>query len=135
MSSSVSLFCEEGETIPRRNDLIKLAKRLVKAEKLEGKVNVIFCADGKVRSLNREYRGLNKVTDVLSFDWEESDFAGEIFIANPQARRQSKRFNNTYFNELRRLVVHGLLHLCGYDHMKTKERELMRKKENFYLNS
>ena len=133
MASGVSLHCEEGEKIPRRDELLKLAKRVVKSEKLEGKVNVIFCPDRKVRTLNREYRGLDRVTDVLSFGWEEPDFAGEVFIANPQAKRQCKRFNNSYFNELRRLIVHGLLHICGYDHMKIKDRLIMRKKEEFYL--
>lgn len=134
MSSSVSLHCEEGENIPNCNELLKLAKRLVKEEKLKGNVNVIFCPDQKVRALNREYRKLDRVTDVLSFNWDEPDFAGEVFIANPQAKRQSKRFNNTYFNELRRLVVHGLLHICGYDHVKAGDRLIMREKENFYLN-
>ena len=134
MPSSVSLYCEEGEKIPRGDELLKLAKRLVKEEKLKGNVNVIFCPDQKVRTLNREYRGLDKVTDVLSFGWEEPGFAGEVFIANLQAKRQSKRFNNTYFNELRRLVVHGLLHICGYDHMKARDRLIMREKEDYYLN-
>ncbi len=133
MASGVSIHCEEGEEIPRRPDLLALAKRVIKSEKLKGRVNIIFSPDEQVRILNRDYRGLDKVTDVLSFDWEEPDFAGEIFIANPQAKRQSKRFNNTYYNELRRLIVHGILHLCGYDHMKTGERKIMRAKEDFYL--
>ena len=107
--------------------------RVARGEKLRGKVNIIFCPDQRVRSLNRQYRGLDRVTDVLSFAWEEPGFAGEIFIANPQAKRQSRRFNNNHFRELRRLIVHGLLHLCGYDHVTAKDREIMRKKEDFYL--
>ncbi len=135
LASKVTLHCEPGEEIPRRAALAKLAAKVVRAEKLKGQVNIVFCPDRRVRSLNRQYRGLDRVTDVLSFDWEEEGFAGEIFIANAQAKRQSKRFNNNYFNELRRLIVHGLLHLCGYDHMKTKDREIMRKKEDLYLTS
>ena len=134
MSSTVSLHCEEGEKIPRRNDLIALAKKLIKGEKLKGGVNIVFCPDRKVRALNRQYRKLDKVTDVLSFNWDEPDFSGEVFIANAQAKRQCKRFNNTYYEELRRLVVHGLLHICGYDHMKSRDRLVMREKEDFYLN-
>lgn len=133
MSSRVSLYCESGERIPRREELAKLASRVIRREKLQGQVNIVFCPDGRVRTLNRQYRGLDRVTDVLSFSWDEEGFAGEIFIANPQAKRQSKRFNNNYFNELRRLIVHGLLHLCGYDHVKSKDREIMREKEGFYL--
>ncbi len=135
MASGVSLHCEAGEKVPRRNDLLKLARRVVRGEKLKGQVNIVFCPDSHVRTLNRQYRGLDRVTDVLSFGWEEPDFAGEVFISNAQAKRQFKRFKNTYFEELRRLVVHGLLHICGYDHLKTRDRLIMRKKEDFYLKS
>jgi probable rRNA maturation factor len=133
LSSGVFLYCEPGEKIPRREGLKKLAALVVKREKLKGRVNVVFCADQRVRYLNRQYRGLDRVTDVLSFSWGELDFAGEIFITNAQAARQAKRFNNSHFGELRRLIVHGLLHLCGYDHIKIKDRTIMRKKEDFYL--
>jgi probable rRNA maturation factor len=100
-------------------------------------VEIAFCADETVRALNKRHRKLDKVTDVLSFAWDpeegEEDFAGEIYIANTQAKRQAPRFNNNYFNELRRLVVHGMLHLCGHDHMKAGERARMRALEDRYL--
>ena len=133
MAGQIALLYEEGQKAPRPLELSKLAKAVAKGEKLQGRVEIVFCSDETVRARNKEYRGLDKVTDVLSFGWEEDDFAGEIFIANPQAKRQAPRWNNTYYNELRRLVVHGMLHLCGHDHMKTGERQIMRAKEDFYL--
>jgi probable rRNA maturation factor len=119
--------------VPNPKELLEVARRVAKHEKLQGGVDIVFCSDEKVRELNKAYRKLDKVTDVLSFGWEEEDFAGEIFIAVDQVRYQAPRFNNNYFNELRRVVVHGMLHLCGYDHMKTGERRLMREKEDRYL--
>jgi probable rRNA maturation factor len=119
--------------VPNAKDLQQLARKVAQGEKLRGAVDIVFCSDDKVRALNKAYRKLDKVTDVLSFEWHEDDFAGEIFIATAQTERQAPRFNNNYSNELRRVVVHGMLHLCGYDHLKTGERHIMRAKEDFYL--
>jgi probable rRNA maturation factor len=119
--------------VPNSKDLAQLARQVAKGEKLQGAVDIVFCSDEKVRELNKAYRKLDKVTDVLSFEWHEDDFAGEIFIATAQTQRQAPRFNNNYSNELRRVVVHGMLHLCGYDHLKAGERHIMRAKEDFYL--
>jgi probable rRNA maturation factor len=135
MAGQIALLFEEGQRVPQPLALSRLAKSVAKAEKLKGRVEIVFCSDETVRARNKEYRGLDKVTDVLSFGWDEEDFAGEIFVANPQAKYQAPRFNNTYYKELRRLVVHGMLHLCGYDHMKAGERKIMREKEDFYLKS
>lgn len=132
-SSRVQLLFEEGQAVPRPADLRRLAERVAKGEGLRGAVQIAFCADETVRALNKRHRKLDKVTDVLSFEWGEADFAGEIYVANPQAKHQAPRFKNNYFNELRRLVVHGMLHLCGHDHMKTGERVRMRALEDRYL--
>ncbi len=133
MSAPIEILFEEGQTAPRPADLARLARRVAEGEGLRGGFNLVFCSDAKVREMNRDYRGLDKVTDVLSFLWDEDDFAGEIFIANPQAKRQAPRYNNTFYQELRRLIVHGVLHLCGHDHMKAGERRIMREREEFYL--
>jgi len=129
----VTLHVEPGQKVPRLTSLSALARRVVKAEGIHGRLNLIFCSDATVRGLNRDYRKLDKVTDVLSFPWEEDDFAGEIFIACPQSLRQSKTYKTSYYNELQRLIVHGVLHIAGFDHVKTKEREIMRKREKFHL--
>lgn len=133
----IALLFEDGFSgptkVPRPLELSRLARQVARGEKLRGGVEIVFCSDAKVRELNKAYRRLDKVTDVLSFGWEEDDFAGEIFIAVDQVRYQAPRFNNSYFNELRRVIVHGMLHLCGYDHMKAGERRLMREKEDLYL--
>ena len=104
--------------------------------KKEGKnvpVNVILCDDLAQRELNRKYRKLDRVTDVLSFVWNEPALLGEIYIAEGQVKRQAPAYGNTYYRELRRVLSHGLLHLCGYDHHGKAQRKVMREKELFFL--
>ena len=135
LPAGVTSHVEPGQKVPRLKSLTALAKKVVKGEGLKGRLNLVFCSDALVRGLNRRYRKLDKVTDVLSFPWKEKDFAGEIFIACPQAYRQSKSYKTSFFNELQRLVIHGVLHVAGYDHVKAKERGIMRKREYFYMNT
>ncbi len=124
--------------VPRPRVLAALATRVLASEGQTGRVNLVFCEDSQVRRLNRQFRKLDKVTDVLSFhDGKEEDDPeaawGEIYIATAQAHRQAPRWKNSFFEELRRLVVHGALHLAGFDHMKAKERLTMRAREDHYL--
>jgi probable rRNA maturation factor len=119
--------------IPRSASLARLAEKVLKREGLRGQINLIFCDNDHVRDLNRRFRKLDKVTDVLSFLYEEEDILGEIYIASLQAQKQAPRWKNSFYDELRRLVVHGALHLAGFDHMNAKDRKLMRTKEDLYL--
>ncbi len=119
--------------VPKAATLARLAEKVMRAEGLHGQINLVFCENDYVRDLNRRFRKLDKVTDVLSFLYEEDDLFGEIYIATTQAKMQAPRWENTFFEELRRLVVHGSLHLAGYDHMNAKDRKGMRAKEDLYL--
>ena len=69
-----------------------------------------------MRALNRQFRGKDKVTDVLSFPSDERGFMGDVVIASGVARQQAKSAGHSVQTELRVLALHGLLHLCGYDH-------------------
>ncbi len=119
--------------LPGRASLLSLARTVAKTEKLKETVAVVFCDDPWVRQLNKTHRGLDKVTDVLSFHYGESDLLGEVYVAIPQTQRQAPRWKNSFENELRRVVVHGLLHLAGFDHMTASDRKVMRQREDSYL--
>jgi probable rRNA maturation factor len=85
---------------------------------------VAFISDRRMKELNQFFRGKNSTTDVLSFphesdtfaDDEDKDFLGDIVISAEQAERQAKENGLTLDNEIQQLILHGLLHLCGYDH-------------------
>jgi len=98
-------------------------------------VSVVIVGDKKIQELNKLYRKKNKVTDVLSFgDWNDAKFLGEIFISLPQARCQAKEYGFTVKKEIARLLIHGVLHLVGYEHEKSlKEEKRMFKKQESIL--
>ncbi|MEO6097825.1 MAG: rRNA maturation RNase YbeY [Fibrobacteria bacterium] len=124
---------------PHLRELVRLAEKVLRAElpKTPGSVNLVFCDNAYMRDLNRRFRNLDKATDVLSFIYEEEneegDVFGEIYIATLKAQKQAPRWKNSFFDELRRLVVHGALHLAGMDHMNARDRKAMRIREDFYL--
>ncbi|MFA4845569.1 MAG: rRNA maturation RNase YbeY [Patescibacteria group bacterium] len=81
-------------------------------------ISVAFVSEPEMKKLNRIWRGKNRVTDVLSFELEEGEVFGEVLISYEQARRQAKDLGHTTRDELVFLLVHGVLHLFGYDHEK-----------------
>lgn len=112
-------------------------------EKQQGNISVHFIGDTRMTSLNRVYRGKNKTTDVLSFAATEDvsgvDFPdpekewGDIFISVPQIKRQAKQFGVSYKQELTRMLVHGVLHIFGYDHMVPADATIMFAKQEKYV--
>lgn len=131
--SKVNFFSTSTKTFPWQKKFERIALSLLKSEKKQADINVILCLDLEQRQLNYKYRKLDRTTDVLSFVWDEPELLGEIYIAKEQVKKQAPLYNNSYYNELKRVLIHGLLHLCGYDHNNTKERKIMREKEKFYL--
>ena len=99
----------------------RILTRASRAARLRAReVSVLFCADGRMRSLNRRYRGLDRPTDVLSFPAgagvPSDGFLGDIVISVPYASRSARKRDEPPAREIDRLLVHGLLHLAGYDH-------------------
>jgi probable rRNA maturation factor len=101
-------------------------------------VDVSLVDDETIHQINRDYRKVDRITDVISFafnddkapsdqirDLKVPKMLGEIFICVPQALRQAKEIGNSDMRELRFLFTHGLLHLLGYDHMKKEDEEIM----------
>jgi probable rRNA maturation factor len=110
---------------------------LEKLKKENAAVSLHFIGEKKIRQLNREYRGKDYVTDVLSFAMhtdgekmpklpkEEAVDWGDIFICVPKIKKQAKEHGITYKEESTRMIVHSVLHLLGYDHMKDKDAKKM----------
>jgi probable rRNA maturation factor len=104
-----------------------LIDKILKKEKAKGKINLVLINDRQIRKLNKRYRKKDKPTDVLSFEMGEDGIIGDIAISTETTQRNAKRYGVTYKRELKRLVVHGVLHLLGYDH-----GERMRNAEETY---
>lgn len=104
----------------------RVSERFLSLNKEKREVSIVFVGDKKMRDLNRNYRHKDKVTDILSFEGDKN-FFGEIIIDYVQIKRQSKLFSKSVNDELIFILIHGLLHLQGYDDETEKGRLLMEK--------
>ncbi|MEW6145747.1 MAG: rRNA maturation RNase YbeY [Thermodesulfobacteriota bacterium] len=101
-------------------------------------LSLSFINDGRMRELNRDWRNIDRTTDVLSFPQEggpDYTILGDIVISLDTAERHSIKYGGTLHDELKKLIVHGVLHLLGYDHKKKREKEIMREMESLLLSS
>jgi len=104
----------------------KYIKRLsAEVEVLDGMLNVVFVNDKYIRALNKAYRGKDKPTDVLSFNYGSEKLIGEVYVSLETAERQAKERKHSLSNELIRLIVHGILHIHGYDHEEDEDYKKM----------
>lgn len=102
--------------------------------------NVIFVDDEKIHEINREYRGIDKVTDVITFALEdnldvvlEKRILGDIYISVDKAKVQAVEYGHSFLRELSFLAVHGFYHLLGYDHMNENDEKIMFEKQEILL--
>jgi probable rRNA maturation factor len=116
-----------GPRIPRPRYERKAAALLSK-EGCKSRVDVILAGDPQLRRLNRRFRKKDRPTDVLSFNFNDPGFLGEIYISLDRVRIQSRRYGCPFNEEFQRLLIHGLFHLLGYNHGSA-----MRKKEELWM--
>ena len=93
-----------------------------------------FCSDESLLKINKEFLKHETLTDVITFDYSVSKaVSGEVFISVDRVRANSKEFHQDFNDEIKRVMIHGVLHLCGYKDKTPKEKALMSDKENLYL--
>ena len=96
-----------------------------------GEVGYMFVNDEKILEINNEYLGHDYYTDVITFDYDEDDVVnGDIVISLDTVRTNAELFDKAYEDELYRVIIHGILHLCGLNDKGPGEREIMEKAEN-----
>jgi len=130
-------FFNEDTKFPlkERRRLKKWVDYVIQEEGFQlGDINFIYTSDNYLLRLNKEYLSHNYFTDIVTFNYcEEPLINGDIFISIDTVKNNSKRFDVSFLEELRRVMVHGVLHLIGYDDQKDEEKSTMREKENYYL--
>lgn len=96
-----------------------------------GEIAYIFCSDEKILEVNRMYLQHDYYTDIITFDYTEKEkISGDLFISLDTVRTNAEQFNASYEQELHRVIIHGILHLCGIDDKGPGEREIMEAAEN-----
>ncbi len=99
-----------------------------------GVISVIFCSDNYILDINQKYLGHDYFTDIITFDYCEGDrLSGDLFISVDSVRENSVEFGTEFKDELNRVIIHGLLHLVGYDDHTDADVKIMRSKEDYYL--
>ena len=97
-------------------------------------ISFIFCSDTYLQKLNYKYLKHSDLTDVITFGYNEAnDLEGDVFISIERVEENSKTYNVKFKEELARVMIHGVLHLMGYNHKKENEKNLMRRLENEFL--
>ena len=98
----------------------------------EVNLSIALVGQGRMRELNKKYLGKNRATDVLAFG--DNDGLGEIVICLREVKKNTKRYETTFEKELSKVLIHGILHLLGYNHEKSEvQAKKMEEKENYYL--
>jgi rRNA maturation RNase YbeY len=98
-------------------------------------INYVFCSDNYLLEINKKYLNHNYFTDVITFDYSENNkISGDIFISIDTINDNAKRFETDSTTELHRVMIHGALHLIGYNDKSNEDKKLMTQKEDFYLN-
>ena len=103
---------------------------IISEEKQVGEINFIFCDDDYLLEINKQYLEHDYYTDVISFDYTEDDvISGDVFISINRVEENATDYNVTFQEELNRVIIHGILHYCGYNDKSDADEELMRIKE------
>lgn len=120
----------------RKQEIKKwLTKVAVAESKRVGEVSVIFCSDEHLLQINRQYLQHDYYTDIITFDYTEDKLiSGDLFISVDTVKANAEEYKQAFDQELHRVIVHGVLHLCGYDDTNPKQQKLMRAAEDKYLN-
>lgn len=101
----------------------------------EGDINYIFCSDDYLHQLNMEFLNHDTLTDVISFDYSVGkELHGDIYISVDRVKENASDFKVSLEDEMERVIIHGVLHYCGYKDKSEQDAKLMRSKENYYLN-
>ena len=99
--------------------------------KKAGEIAYIFCSDEKILEVNRQYLEHDYYTDIITFDYTEGNrISGDLFISLDTVRTNAEQFEQPYERELHRVIIHGILHLCGINDKGPGEREIMEAEEN-----
>lgn len=132
----IRFFNEDTDFIYKKKALCKQWLKMVAGSEIRkiGSINVIFCSDPYILDVNMRYLQHDYFTDIITFDYCEKDvLSGDLFISIDSVKENSEFYKTSFEDELDRVIVHGVLHLIGYDDHTEQDISTMRAKENYYL--
>ena len=132
----VTYFFEDTDfKLKNRTKIKKWLKLVAESEVFSlGALSVIFCSDNYILDINQRFLQHDYFTDIITFDYSEGEkISGDLFISVDSVRENSIEYETEFEEELHRVIVHGVLHLIGYDDHTDEDIRTMRSKENYYL--
>ena len=128
---TINFFSENDFILEAENSFRKWVEEVIESEdKYVGDINFIFCDDEYLHEINVKYLSHDTYTDIISFDNTVGNtLHGDIFISTERVAENASEFNVDFIEELKRVVIHGILHFCGYKDKSERDKELMRRKE------
>lgn len=130
----IHFFYENTEEKIDENLKIWIKKIIISEEKKLGKINYIFCDDEYLLKINQDFLQHDYYTDIITFDNVRGKIiSGEIFVSLQRIKDNASLISKNYDEEKKRVIAHGILHLCGYKDKTEEQQKLMRAKEDFYL--
>ena len=132
----ISYYFEDTDFIFKGKTANNKWLRLVAESEIRriGNISIIFCSDNYILDVNQQYLQHDYFTDIITFDYCEGDrLSGDLFISVDTVRENALEYGTEFSEELHRVIVHGVLHLIGYDDHNDDDIAMMRKKENYYL--
>lgn len=132
----VTYFFEDTDfKLKNKTKIKKWLKLVAESEVFSlGAVSVIFCSDNYILDINQRFLQHDYFTDIITFDYSEGEkISGDLFISVDSVRENSIEYETEFEDELHRVIVHGVLHLIGYDDHTDEDIRTMRSKENYYL--
>lgn len=136
----IQFFSEDIDfTVKDKQKIRTWIAETIKAEgfKRVGELSFVFCSDAYLLEINKQYLNHDTFTDIVTFDSSEDEdvIAGDIFISMERIRENASKFSVSEKDELNRVIIHGVLHLCGYYDKKKEDKALMTEKEDYYLST
>jgi len=130
-------YLSEDTAVPKfqKRKINNWIKQTIASEgKILGDISFIFCSDAYLLEVNKQYLNHDYFTDIITFDYVEGNLiSGDIFISCDRVKENGMEFKTGFDNELRRIIIHGVLHLLGYKDKSKKDKLLMTVKEDLYL--
>ena len=136
----IQFFSEDIDfTVKDKQKIRTWIGETIKSEgfKRVGELSFVFCSDAYLLEINKQYLNHDTFTDIVTFDSSEDEdvIAGDIFISMERIRENASKFSVSEKDELNRVIIHGVLHLCGYYDKKKEDKALMTEKEDYYLST
>ncbi|MDR1259941.1 MAG: rRNA maturation RNase YbeY [Endomicrobium sp.] len=121
----------------KKQDIISLRKIALSTLKLKSiskcQINFVIISDKEIKKLNSKYRNVKNITDVISFLLAPELFIGDIYISKNRSQKQAKEYNNTWRQELAYLIIHGILHFCGYtDYDAINKKQMLFEQDKIF---